>query len=186
MDMSSDPNKAFVAVNLQNMAECKKSGIQSFQGHYSMLGVTCQDTAMSLAHNRLLDLMTMANPGWSSSSHQDESCDSTRNYRLHVVPADGLCFFHSVINAINFTEYQKIPRKESGYAQNQRHVHQEEQLAKKLLQSVLEKCDPTIPDEKKLAEDLAESCSVPLVAIPVLCAKLKFSVRVTIASEARS
>jgi len=182
---SDDPNSAFVAVNLQSVAENKKSGIQCFQGHYSLLGVSYQDTALSLAHNRLLDLMTMANPGWSSSSHGEESCDSTRNYCLHAVPADGLCFFHSVIHAINFTDYLKIPRQESGYAQNQRHVQQEEQLAKKLLQSVLEQCDPTIPDDKKLADDLADACSVPVDAIPMVCAKLKFSVRVTISPEAR-
>ena len=180
VDKTAPETEAFVAVNLQSVCENKKMGVNSFAGHFSLLGVTYQDKALSMAHNQLLKVITAAD-----ATEMEDLTEPQSSFVLNAVPADGSCFWRSIIHAIDFSAYPSIPRKESGYAVNARQVEQEELLAKKLMDSVLQQCDCSKGEDGILAKELSTSPQVSLSLVPLICDKLQIGVRITLSAEAR-
>eukprot|EP00438_Fugacium_kawagutii_P030459 Skav210856 [mRNA] locus=scaffold2829:268688:270710:+ [translate_table: standard] len=76
-----------------------------------------------------------------------------KKFRRLVVPADGLCGWHSLIAAEDLDKFSNIPRKGSGYAVCNLVVKREEEAAKELrdsmCQKALEVCEPKFYDAVK-------------------------------------
>lgn len=102
-------------------------------------------------------------------------------YKVFVVPADGMCGWHSLIAAEDLTRYKAVPRNPSGYATCRLMVKSEETRAKELCHHVchqaLKQCDPTWHDsirrvlaEKQLCPtDLEWTCHVSRIHVRVTC-----------------
>ena len=90
------------------------------------------DKLESETHNALLHHVSR-----SFSQASQESADNME-MELNPVPADGNCFFHSVLGALNYHRYKATQRKDTGYAIERHHVQAEEVLASKLRSSILD------------------------------------------------
>ena len=186
---SAPDDERFNPVDVATAMENRKAGVHIFCGHFSLLGVSSSDKAVSMAHNIILQsLASSESLSRDDKTAVDKDSDmkadaAIAHYQINVVPADGMCFWHSLIGALNKGEYDLIPRKPSGYAANSRHVAQEEALAKKLVSEVLDQADGS-PEDQVCANELRESPVVDLVLVPWICAKLKIGIRAMVHSEA--
>ena len=107
-------------------------------------------------------------------------------YRSINVPADGLCGWHSLIAAENIEKYEKIPRKTSGYAVNNRLMSEEELAAKNLCVSVCEKalelCEESWHDSIRRVQQQGQFGPLDLYWISKA---IGISIRCTCSKEAR-
>ena len=172
-------DEAFLAVSLESVMSNKKKTTEATMSHFSEIGITFMDKLQSECHNALLRHVSR-----SFSQASQESADNME-MELNPVPADGNCFFHSVLGALNYGRYKATQRKETGYAIERHHVQAEEALASKLRSSLLDG-DCQDAEWQKVAEMLkAKSGAVDVTAVPSICWKMRIGLRLTIAPEAQ-
>lgn len=107
----------------------------------------------------------------------------TSSLRQHCVPADGLCFWHCVLGYNHFESWYAVPRKESGYALNSRHVKNEEDMARQLMNEVMDRAVDNGVDST-MVEDIRKTGSIYVDDLPWVCKALNLNVRCTISDEA--
>ena len=108
-----------------------------------------------------------------------EACD----LQEHCVPADGLCFWHSVLGSLDFDVWKTVPRKNSGYSTNQRIVKTEEDRARKFMKTTMERVRDRDLETSRCDEILATGC-VDVMDIDFIAKALGIGVRCTISDEA--
>ena len=101
-----------------------------------------------------------------------------------TVPADGLCFWHAVLAAIDFETWSSIPRHENGYAKNKRSLKHEEDRAKALMNLAMEKATRGDVDKGRITEIQTAGGCVDLGDLKWICIALGINVRCTISDEA--
>lgn len=101
------------------------------------------------------------------------------------VPADGLCFWHSILGTLEFDSWSIVPRKESGYSTNNRIVKAEEDRARSLMENTLAKASENGVSSFKL-DEIQSTGSVDLKHLQWIAEALKFNIRCTIDDEAES
>ena len=182
VDMTAEQDQqdeAFLAVSLASLMCNKKKTNDVTMCHFSQIGITLMDKLESETHNALLHHVSR-----SFSQASQESVDNME-MELNPVPADGNCFFHSVLGALNYDRYKAAQRKDNGYAIERHHVQAEEALASKLRSSLLDG-DREDAEWRKVVEMLmARSGSVDLTAVPSISWKLGIGLRLTIEPEAQ-
>ena len=184
---STDCKRKLCPVGLASIEENKKKGYEYHVLPVEKVGVTMKDETMALVHAAIRDHVEhMVHADSSSFQDQEPRIDrGTVHMLLKPVPADGLCFFHALRSSINFEAYQSIPRHDGGYALNSRQVALEENLAKEILQAVLDNVDYTCERDAVSAAMLHESNgTIDLELVPFLARQLRLGIRVTIAPEA--
>ena len=104
-------------------------------------------------------------------------------YKQVNVPADGLCFFHSIIASLD-ESWHRIPREHTtGCAQNKRVLKKEEEIAKKLRSNAIAQASEMgIVCNESLDE--IEKGHVSLSDVQWLASALGLAVRCTIPPEA--
>lgn len=184
---SSASSIELVQVCLQSLNENKKKGHNYLVVPVEKVGTTLEDEATCLVHAALRKHVSSVLDDTQKTNHHMNVPDLNAP-RVFVapkpVPADGLCFFHAVIGSMHLDSYSSIPRQASGYAINQRQRSLEETSAKTLLQSVLDKSDPTSAEECALATHLKINRQVELARMSWVARTLQLGIRCAIDHEA--
>ena len=108
-----------------------------------------------------------------------------RKLQVHYVPADGFCFWHSIVGALEFDAWSAVPRKESGYSSNHRIVKNEEEKAKSLMQMTMARASGMDVDADTIANIYQSGC-VEVGDLHWISNAMGISVRCTISDEARN
>lgn len=101
------------------------------------------------------------------------------------VPADGLCFWHSILGTLEFDSWNIVPRKESGYSTNNRIVKTEEDRARSLMENTLVRAAENGVSSYKI-DEVQMMGSVDMKHLQWIADALKFNIRCTVDDEAES
>lgn len=116
------------------------------------------------------------------TSLNEQSSDEKWHKQVHV-PADGLCFFHSIIASLD-ESWHRIPRdKTTGWAQNKRVLQKEEEIAKSLRSSAIAHASQTGIICNESLDEIMKG-HVSLSDVQWIALALNLAVRCTIPSEA--
>lgn len=111
------------------------------------------------------------------------SPSTEQSFEEHVVPADGLCFWHCVLASLDFSTWIGVPRKDSGYATNTRLVKSEEDRARALMTKVMRTAADLGVEASKIEEVMATGCAT-VEHLPWISKALQLDVRCTISDQA--
>lgn len=175
---------------LSSTSENRKKGQTYTVVSIDKVGVSISDEASSLAQNALCSQVLssfkrnveIARSQTSSSSQGMERVEV--EVTNHPIPADGLCFFHSINAGLCFQGYTQVPRHPSGYAKNVRQVQKEEHAAKSLREWVLKEHDHADPDSQARAADVAKDSGVEIQHLHWLAKTIGIRIRCTVAEHA--
>ena len=110
------------------------------------------------------------------------SGDDKHELEVQFTPADGYCFWHSMLSCLDFDNWKAVPRKDSGYSVNSRLVKEEEDKARALATMVMATATKNGADTARIA-DISKTGCVEVVDVQWLVCALKMNIRCTISDE---
>lgn len=116
---------------------------------------------------------------------RSSSSAGTSSLSEQSTPADGLCFWHSVLGTLDYDNWVAVPRKDSGYAINPRSVKHEEDTARQLMEAVMERATENGVDPTVITEIKRTGC-VNVEDLPWVSKALNMKIRCTIDDEVGS
>lgn len=86
------------------------------------------------------------------------SGDDKHELEVQFTPADGYCFWHSILGCLDFDNWKAVPRKDSGYSINSRLVKEEEDKARALATMVMATATKNGADTARIADISKTGC----------------------------
>ena len=179
---SSEPLH-FQEVHLNLAGENRKKDEKYIVCNIEDLGVTFEDKASSMVQGFICKQLQ------ASFQHVALKAENQRQllheFALFPVPADGLCFWHSINGSRDFDRWIHVPRKTNGYALNLRDQEHEESQARSLFESTVELSTHGSQDVALRGALLLEAHGVTDVTdVPWIAGLLGMQIRCTISKEA--
>lgn len=163
------PN-GFVHVELNNKNKNRRKDTDFKVFALERIGVTFDDTAKFLVTRAIQEQIAVKLQNVSKQSNHD-----WLPFKKYKVPADGYCFWHSVLAGLQPKTFQSVPRYRNGFAVNPRQEKQEFSAAKELMQMAASDMDGRM---------LFQNGFVDLFQIQSVGQQLNLAIRVTIEDEA--
>ena len=86
------------------------------------------------------------------------SGDDKHELEVQFTPADGYCFWHSMLGCLDFDNWKAVPRKDSGYSINSRLVKEEEDKTRALATMVMATATKNGADTARIADISKTGC----------------------------
>eukprot|EP00438_Fugacium_kawagutii_P014416 Skav236071 [mRNA] locus=scaffold2211:153024:160283:+ [translate_table: standard] len=166
-DDNDDASAKLTACKLDNEGKKRRKNADYRITPADQLGVTFEDEAAFLVSQAICNQM-----GKAIAKH---SLDSKHRFEKVTVPADGYCFWHSILASLQPKKYCSIERCASGWPVNKRQEKVEAAASKHLLQLAVN----AGLDATEFPHGYVHLDQIALVA-----AKLNLAVRCTISDEA--
>ena len=115
--------------------------------------------------------------------HRRDSIEM-KPFTKHVVPADGLCGFYSILFGRDVAAYHQVPRKPSGFATNSNMVRSESNKVKLFHQEVCSMALKQCPDFAPSIQRVSSNPSFSPADLDWISQALGITVRVTCSAEA--
>ena len=172
---ASSDQEAFIQVDMCNTNKNRRKDTDFKIYPLDRVGVTFEDTAKSA-------IAKAVGAHLHAALHESHPKTSVPTPTLHTfkkfsVPADGFCFWHSVLAGLQFDQFSKVKRLLDGCAVNARQAANELKAAKQLRKTVAGSED---------ADELFQHGYVGLSQIHAIGEALNLAIRVTVEPEARS
>ena len=168
---------AFIAVDISSNKNKNRRKELDFKIYpLGQVGVTFEDTAKSAVIKAVSDHLGAALVA-SSSASSSSSKAALQVFKRVAVPADGFCFWHSILAGLNSDKFCAIRRHMIGCAVNSRQEQRESREAKKLAQTVAGSRD---------VDCLFPNGYVELPQIEMIGWNLNLAIRVSVSEEAGS